>query len=228
MSGIKPIKAIQTHYASCHFRSRLEARWAVFFDCLAIPWEYETEGFETSVGNYLPDFRIHMPDDQYPYWFEVKPAGAPWDDRHRVLCVETATPMIVARDMPRSYVDQLRGSDSPITAMLWGDRLEGAVIPAGELQPHVYPAAFVGRMRGPSLGSCRMWDGIKKARPYVCSAEFEDAHIALYGAEPDHHHRVPINSMDVDAAYRIARSARFERGETEIEAEIWRVFGTRR
>lgn len=30
------IQAIQTRYAGHHFRSRLEARWAVFFDYLGV------------------------------------------------------------------------------------------------------------------------------------------------------------------------------------------------
>jgi hypothetical protein len=40
--------AIQTRYAGCHFRSHLEARWAVFFDTLHIKWQYEPEGFEVN------------------------------------------------------------------------------------------------------------------------------------------------------------------------------------
>lgn len=51
--------AIETRYGGCLFRSRLEARWAVFFDHLGIAWEYEPEGFELNDGRrYLPDFRI--------------------------------------------------------------------------------------------------------------------------------------------------------------------------
>lgn len=50
------IKAIETAYKGYRFRSRLEARWAVFFDALGLKWEYEPEGFETSAGWYLPDF----------------------------------------------------------------------------------------------------------------------------------------------------------------------------
>jgi hypothetical protein len=53
------IKAIETNYAGCRFRSRLEARWAVFFDVLQIKWQYEPEGFETEFGWYLPDFKIN-------------------------------------------------------------------------------------------------------------------------------------------------------------------------
>ena len=40
------IAAIQTRYAGCRFRSRIEARWAVFFDALGIRWEYEPQGFD--------------------------------------------------------------------------------------------------------------------------------------------------------------------------------------
>lgn len=51
------IKAIETSYGGYRFRSRLEARWAVFFDALGITWEYEPEGYVLSDGTcYLPDF----------------------------------------------------------------------------------------------------------------------------------------------------------------------------
>ena len=54
------IKAIQTEYNGIKFRSRLEARWAVFFDAVGVTWEYEPEGFELSNGiRYLPDFLLH-------------------------------------------------------------------------------------------------------------------------------------------------------------------------
>lgn len=50
------IRAIQTEYRGHLFRSRLEARWAVFFDALGVRWLYEHEGFATPSGPYLPDF----------------------------------------------------------------------------------------------------------------------------------------------------------------------------
>lgn len=40
------IKAIETLYNGYKFRSRLEARWAVFFDAVGSKWEYEKEGFD--------------------------------------------------------------------------------------------------------------------------------------------------------------------------------------
>lgn len=65
------IKPIETSYKGCLFRSRLEARWAVFFDAIGTKWEYEKEGFELGNGErYLPDF--WLPDIGTGIWFEVK------------------------------------------------------------------------------------------------------------------------------------------------------------
>lgn len=100
------VKAIETRYAGCRFRSRLEARWAVFFDHLGVRWEHEAEGYESPVGRYLPDFLLHLRE---PTLFEVKPESelgatdARWKHvPHR---------LIVAYGMPRA--DQLRPSDQP-------------------------------------------------------------------------------------------------------------------
>ena len=57
--GSQRIKAKTTVYNGYRFRSRLEARWAVFFDALGVRYEYEPEGFELPGGkSYLPDFRV--------------------------------------------------------------------------------------------------------------------------------------------------------------------------
>ena len=66
---MKEIKPIETIYKGHRFRSRLEARWAVFFDHIGINWIYEPEGFEFPDGTkYLPDF--YLPDSKQ--FFEVK------------------------------------------------------------------------------------------------------------------------------------------------------------
>lgn len=52
------IKAIETRYKNYHFRSRTEARWAVFFDVLQMNWQYEAEGYQLPSGLYLPDFYL--------------------------------------------------------------------------------------------------------------------------------------------------------------------------
>jgi hypothetical protein len=50
---IKPIETLDRGY---RFRSRLEARWAVFFDRCRESFAYEHEGFRLPSGPYLPDF----------------------------------------------------------------------------------------------------------------------------------------------------------------------------
>jgi hypothetical protein len=71
------IKAIETHYKGCRFRSRVEARWAVFFDSLGLKWEYEKEGFELPSGRYLPDFWVSSGyelgvGNELAKWIEIK------------------------------------------------------------------------------------------------------------------------------------------------------------
>ena len=62
------IKAIETEYDRHRFRSRLEARWAVFFNAVGLTYEYEIEGFEMDGTRYLPDFYI----PNLNRWFEIK------------------------------------------------------------------------------------------------------------------------------------------------------------
>jgi hypothetical protein len=62
------MKAIETVYANHRFRSRLEARYAVFFNTLGVKWQYEKEGFDLDGLYYLPDFWL----PELRYWVEIK------------------------------------------------------------------------------------------------------------------------------------------------------------
>lgn len=68
------IRAIETCYGFHNFRSRIEARWAVFLDALGLSWEYERQGYELPSGRYLPDFWVSLPYDGRDdgVWIEVK------------------------------------------------------------------------------------------------------------------------------------------------------------
>jgi hypothetical protein len=77
------LKAIETHYNGYRFRSRLEARWAVFFDALKIPYDYEREGFKLDAGPYLPDFLLLEPRPRI--WVEIKPEFPEAEDEARAL-----------------------------------------------------------------------------------------------------------------------------------------------
>lgn len=70
------IKAIETEYKGYRFRSRLEARWAVFFANFGLDWEYEKEGFELPSGRYLPDFWVRW-GPCFEAWVEVKGVQPP-------------------------------------------------------------------------------------------------------------------------------------------------------
>mgnify|MGYP003612618201 FL=1 len=70
------ITAIPTEYKGYRFRSRLEARWAVFFDACRVKWEYEPEGFALPNGQfYLPDFLLHGCDGRSPTGLYVEVKG---------------------------------------------------------------------------------------------------------------------------------------------------------
>lgn len=66
------LKAIETLYKGYRFRSRLEARWAVFFDAVGADWKYEVEGYQLPSGWYLPDFIVYG-----KFFVEIKPGPPP-------------------------------------------------------------------------------------------------------------------------------------------------------
>lgn len=91
------VKPIETVYKGYRFRSRLEARWAVFFDAAGIQYRYETEGFKTESGDmYLPDF--YLPE--YRMYAEVKGD----EEQYR-------------NDLPR-IIKFLDGFDAPIKRLI--------------------------------------------------------------------------------------------------------------
>lgn len=94
------IKPIQTRYKGYHFRSRLEARWAVYFDAIGVKWQYEPEGFELPNGKrYLPDFWL----EDVKMWAEVKPSW-PTDteiESARMLALGSRFPVLFLDGTPR-------------------------------------------------------------------------------------------------------------------------------
>ena len=99
------MKAIQTGYSGYRFRSRCEARWAVYFNSLGIEFEYEPEGFELPSGRYLPDFFL----PQVNCFAEVK--GSEGFSEHEIgkckeLSVMTGNNVILLDGPPkmRSYI----------------------------------------------------------------------------------------------------------------------------
>lgn len=99
----RKIKPIDTEYKGYLFRSRLEARYAVFFDELGWEWGYEKEGYELKSGRYLPDF--WFPDIEC--FAEIKPEGIILNrDIERIVELSYNFPVILFEGTPglKSYL----------------------------------------------------------------------------------------------------------------------------
>lgn len=95
------IKAIPATYNGIKFRSRTEARWAVFFDALGVRWEYEHEGYQLPSGWYLPDF--WLPEVNGGIFVEIKPEREATREEIRKLfevVVATRLPAVMFHGSP--------------------------------------------------------------------------------------------------------------------------------
>lgn len=120
------MRAIETKYQGYRFRSRLEARWAVFFDALGICWKYEPEGFELSDGTaYLPDFWLPIQEHVHPgagHWFEIKGAApTPFElEKARALSSECVHRVfLVAGDPLENQAWAFSGGAETSAAFVW-------------------------------------------------------------------------------------------------------------
>lgn len=132
------MQSIETEYAGYRFRSRLEARWAVFFDNATIEFDYEPEGFllpwryreqwypRSTKFRYLPDF--WLPD--LGLWGEVK---GRWSAHEHIKAINGAAALSDAGSDVLLLADTFRqprgGSRRP-----WLLRMEG-----GELVAYPWP-----------------------------------------------------------------------------------------
>lgn len=81
------LKPIETRYNGYRFRSRLEARWAVFFEALGVRYEYEPQGYAGRGIAYLPDF--WLPDIHT--WAEAKPVDPTEDEMEKMRALVQST-----------------------------------------------------------------------------------------------------------------------------------------
>lgn len=209
---VRQITAIQTRHDGVLFRSRTEARYAVFFDHLRIPWEYEPQGFDIGDGEaYLPDFLLGM---GRIVWAEIKgavgadPGGEErWRKFLRAQPSGTTGYLLTAMNGQRGQLFTMAVSDGA------GSLAEAGVpwssCPGGyhfELQPRGSLAAC--RQCGDTApcSSCE-GTGLHKGGPVIC-----------YCCDPYGSGRVPVSGAPWDDdsligdAMSAARSARFETG----------------
>lgn len=203
--------AIETEYAGYRFRSRLEARWAVFFDTAGIDFQYEPEGFEFGYRlehgggswsvdgtwerpfRYLPDF--WLPD--HNAWVEVKGRWTP-DDAWRFLNA--------AACLADNYTPRPEGVGVIIAGDIFRQPRYGITAPwlltmhEGSMHGRAYD---FGLTYADALDSAHMEVAADHNQCYV------DPDQLLNGAT------VPADDTSIyKAAARAAQQARFEFGET--------------
>ncbi len=84
------IQSIPTLHNGIMFRSRLEARWAMFFDELCQRAQYEWEGFDMGPGGiYKPDF--FLPEVGGGTWLEIKGVLPTKEEKEKCVGLETQT-----------------------------------------------------------------------------------------------------------------------------------------
>jgi hypothetical protein len=104
------LKPIETEHNGYKFRSRLEARWAVFFDSLGIKYEYEEEGYDLDGTWYLPDFWLPTWDS----WVEIKPEYPSQEEKAKGLKLRQGTGKrcLIIWGSPYAYIPY----DDPLNA----------------------------------------------------------------------------------------------------------------
>ena len=100
------VRPIETRYRGNLFRSRLEARWAVFFDSVGTDYVYEPDGYDlaelhpslwrAAVDEYGPGPQStwYLPDFYLPEWdkfVEIKPYAASKEEQFRCIALSALT-----------------------------------------------------------------------------------------------------------------------------------------
>jgi hypothetical protein len=194
------VKAIETRYKGFRFRSRLEARWAVFFDALGVKWDYEPEGFEFADGTrYLPDF--WLPD--HGVWVEVKPT--PPTPREQQLALEllygSGRPVYITGGGPGSL------GELHVTRTANGGEVSHDIVQRAAILKWEHTAQIQFRGCGTTRGvvECdqlgRYQSGAGGISRIYCQAG-TDLPLGAHGLD------------EYDRAIVAARSARFEHGES--------------
>lgn len=204
---MEKIRPIQTEYKGYLFRSRLEARWAVFFDACGVDWEYEPEGYDLGNGiHYLPDFLLRNVQlggfgsgsdisDIRSLYVEVK-GQMTLADSEKILAFYKAgladglpavsdTPVLVLGDVPSGAT--LAGMRSCVDAESCRLSQRGA------------RAFHFGTVDGMD---CTAFPGVNR-----------EGYLELFG-QAEEYNRCFIDRRATERAYCLARQARFEHGET--------------
>jgi hypothetical protein len=200
------IKPIETIHGGARMRSRLEARWAVFFDALEIPWEYEPEGYWVSDVPYLPDF--YLPT--LGVFAEVKPSGFfhREDDDSEKIKMEIIHSLWNAPTSGKERLIIISGNPKRDDYLIKNTE-HVYTSPEGDDVYENYYCRFIG---------CNRCDGLAvvgSADPKTDTMRFGEDFAGQIGPHTcGDRFKWPSNEAALDGAYAAASMARFEHGET--------------
>jgi hypothetical protein len=202
------VKAIETQYQGYLFRSRLEARWAVFFDALGIEWRYEPEGYELPDGTrYLPDF--WLPSEGK--FAEVKHDEGSFDKANAfVLAIPGVTLLRLAGTPDFVTYDMIQRLDYCKNNITDEEREAGCNSIEGHGTDNCYRCAFSEH----SLAGFPSRIGFRRGRFHFCISVNSD----VYTAD---------ERGIIEQAIIASRSARFEFSSRRIGLETPRPVGER-
>lgn len=100
----QPVKIIPTKFNGIEYRSRTEARWAVFFTTLNIPFDYEPEAFAIGDTGYLPDFFLPLQN----CYVEIKGTDPTEQEqiKARALAQFSGMPVVIFSGAPKMPMDE--------------------------------------------------------------------------------------------------------------------------
>lgn len=189
----RTIEAIKTEFEGTIYRSRTEARWAVFLSHLGLTFDYEPERLLLSTGKgYLPDFFVK----DFGAYVEVKP------DSDKVVTEECAKALQLSADRPELAVWIAMGVPSSTA---------GNVLPLKEW-PRDEPIESI---LASSENRYRILDDRRDDRIYWLHAEFVTGgfrHSYMVGGPgtSTDHERLPLLHRLVASGYEAATAARFD------------------
>ena len=217
------IKAIETLYNGYRFRSRLEARWAVFFDMGNIKYEYEPEGYKLPDGTlYLPDFYLPELDlyaevkgERDGAWEEIDKASKAvfWGSKIKRIVILGNIPLY-AETMGEPCFPCFYDFDADTEIGWWTfysyENEDGEHGVEGCLLSAKYNFPWVCRKYGRQSGSRKRKLSFQAVPRRILDEEIHGpGYYPECAYEMDYKENYPLI-----IAYREARQARFEHGET--------------
>lgn len=166
------IVAKPTLYSGIRFRSRLEARWAKFFDAIGREWVYEPQVPELAGMQYQPDFLTTKSYSDGLTLIEVKPQ------------VDAAETVRLMRDEKWHQVANRTKSNFVLLFGTPGEWVEGELVGSGHFggvwvpDQEVVPYAEFAECL--SCNRVNLWpDGVATCHPALPSGPLKDAYVAV-------------------------------------------------